>query len=448
MTLPRRQPHRRRFHIGSLARGDDKDLVEILRKSAFAFSLKVIAAISMLGLNLVVSRLLGAAQAGTFLLALTLVTVSSVIARFGLDLLVVRLTAAHTARLEHCQVCQLLRTVSALVVVLSLSLGGFLAIHAGWISTAVFSNDALAFPLFVMACCLPLVALYGIQAHLLQGLKRIGESLFVLSVLMPLSFVVLSVVTQPKDANAAALVFFVAVLVTVSYSTARAWSRYFCAGDTASSFPYSAHPLLESALPLWIVAVATQAVAWGGLVILGATSTSENVAIFAAVERVAILIGFSLIAVNSIAAPKFSAMFHLGEMAKLKSTVRRSNVLVLASALPLFLVIVIAPERILQQFGDSFDSGATALRILAVGQLINVATGSVGFLLAMTGHERDLRNNVLIAAFVSLGLAIPLAGEFGINGVAVSTALGVAILNLLSVWRVRVRFGFWPLGVG
>ncbi|MEA3643989.1 MAG: polysaccharide biosynthesis C-terminal domain-containing protein [Lamprobacter sp.] len=82
------------------------------------------------------------------------------------------------------------------------------------------------------------------------------------------------------------------------------------------------------------------------------------------------------------------------------------------------------------------------LRILALEQLVNVATGSVGYLLSMTGHERLLRNNVLAAAVVALDGALVLIPAFGLIGTAVATATGIAIQNLLCVWQVRRVLGF------
>ena len=71
------------------------------------------------------------------------------------------------------------------------------------------------------------------------------------------------------------------------------------------------------------------------------------------------------------------------------------------------------------------------MRLLLLGQAVNVLTGSVGFLLAMTGRERQLRNAVLISGPCSILLAILLIPIYGIEGAAVSTAIGLALQNIL-----------------
>ena len=47
-------------------------------------------------------------------------------------------------------------------------------------------------------------------------------------------------------------------------------------------------------------------------------------------------------------------------------------------------------------FGKGFIGGIWLLRILAIGQFINAVTGSVGYILTMSGHEKDIRNIAIL----------------------------------------------------
>ena len=93
-------------------------------------------------------------------------------------------------------------------------------------------------------------------------------------------------------------------------------------------------------------------------------------------------------------------------------------------------------------FGAEFAAGGYLLRILAIGQFINVLSGSVGYLLMMSGHERDLRNITLVVGPLSLLLAIVLTNYFGVVGAALATAIGIGSQNLAAVWMVNRRLGF------
>ena len=98
-------------------------------------------------------------------------------------------------------------------------------------------------------------------------------------------------------------------------------------------------------------------------------------------------------------------------------------------------------------FGEHFDAGKHALVVLTIGQTVNVACGSVGLLLAMTGHERTMRNILLTTSILTVALGIILAREFGITGVAYSTAIGMCIWNIWMLFEVRAKLGFWTLPV-
>ena len=81
--------------------------------------------------------------------------------------------------------------------------------------------------------------------------------------------------------------------------------------------------------------------------------------------------------------------------------------------------------------------GEGALRILLVGQAANVATGSVGFILIMTGFTGlDLLDNALGVALLA-GLAAALTLAFGIEGTATAAAVSIAAVNV-------VRLGAGP----
>ena len=98
----------------------------------------------------------------------------------------------------------------------------------------------------------------------------------------------------------------------------------------------------------------------------------------------------------------------------------------------------------LAAFSSRFDVGEGALRILLVGQAANVATGSVGFILIMTGFTGlDLLDNALGVALLA-GLAVALTAAFGIEGTATAAAVSVAALNLVRLLQVRGRIGIQP----
>ena len=114
-----------------------------------------------------------------------------------------------------------------------------------------------------------------------------------------------------------------------------------------------------------------------------------------------------------------------------------------AGTLPILLTLSIVPGAVLRIFGGSFATGTTALRILLIGQSVNVATGSVGYILLMVGRTGwDLL--VYAGSFaLDLGVAFLLAPHLHAAGAAIAQALTLSVSNgvrLFLVWRfVRIQ---------
>jgi O-antigen/teichoic acid export membrane protein len=170
--------------------------------------------------------------------------------------------------------------------------------------------------------------------------------------------------------------------------------------------------------------------------------TTAEVGVYSAAARTVLMSTLILIAVNAIAAPKFAALWRSGDFDGLGRSVLHSSRLLLAFSTPIFLVFFLAPSAVMQLFGGAFaERGAPLLFIMALGQFVNVATGSLVPLLAMSGHERLVRNNVAFGALLSLALSMILIPVWGVVGAAVATSASLAAVNLSGAYLVWSRLG-------
>ena len=83
---------------------------------------------------------------------------------------------------------------------------------------------------------------------------------------------------------------------------------------------------------------------------------------------------------------------------------------------------------------------------MAVGQFINVATGTVFDILVMSGHERDFRRVTLFSGPLTIILCLTLIPTYGVTGAAIAKAIGLSVQNVFAVFIVKKRLGFWPVG--
>jgi O-antigen/teichoic acid export membrane protein len=203
----------------------------------------------------------------------------------------------------------------------------------------------------------------------------------------------------------------------------------------------------KSSRSLYVANIMGLLVQWSGIILVGAFVKEEDVALFSVAQRISMLTSFVLVAVNLVAAPRFSACFSSGRLDELKNTALFCNRIMLIAATPVLLVMLFFPRFFLGLFGDEYQQATLLLQILVIGQFINVVTGSVGYLLNMTGHEKDMRNVVMLSGLLAIILGGVLTPLYGTMGAAVATAIAVASQNLLAVVIVKKRLGFYTIKI-
>jgi len=208
---------------------------------------------------------------------------------------------------------------------------------------------------------------------------------------------------------------------------------------------FDTRALLRSSLPLLWVASMSMAMNWIATFALGVWGSTADVGIFNAASRVTFLVSFVLIAVNTISAPKFAALYEARQLSVLASTARASERLMVLLAAPVLLVFLVLPRPIMGVFGPEFRSGALQLAILAIAQAANVMTGSVGYLLMMSGHERQVRDSNTIAAITCLIGAVTLVPIWAGVGAAIAVAAALIVRNIVEVWQVKHYLGIGVL---
>ncbi len=181
------------------------------------------------------------------------------------------------------------------------------------------------------------------------------------------------------------------------------------------------------------------AVQWSGILIAGAMLSAEEVAQLTAAQRTAMLTSFVLMVVNMVVAPRYARLWKEGNIDRIRYLAKWSTRGMIIMVLPVVAVMVTWPEKVMGLFGEGFEEAAVLLMILAAGQFVNVATGSVGYLLNMSGHERDFNRVTFLSGPTTIGLSVIFCYYFGLIGVAMATALGVALQNLLGLFIVRVK---------
>ncbi|OEE70642.1 capsular biosynthesis protein CpsJ [Enterovibrio norvegicus FF-33] len=423
------------------------DRRQFLYHAALAALFRVFAAGAAFLLSVVVARILGAEQSGLFFLGLSLATLMGTLCLLGMDNAMLRFIGQSHTSDNPVQTNQVFTNAYAAVVPVSVLSGVIIYLCSPWLADAVFNKPEATATLRYFAAAIPFVSLFFLNGYALQATRKVIAS--VCSMQLGVTIIALPALLYLPHYQAVPLASsasFVYVLASVLVVIAGLW-LWFNVPEHRIDSTHLRMPALWGAAPnLWLISATGQAIPWASVVIVGFFVTSEEVAFFSAAQRTSMLISFMLMVVNFVAAPRFSALYKAGEFNQLKRLAQLSTRLMIGFSLPVLFIVLIWPNAIMSLFGNAFSQSGQLLVILAIGQTINVMTGSVGFLLTMCGYEKDMRNVTVFAGVLTVTLTVIFTSIWGILGAAIAVSLGVSTQNLLALHKVKKRLGFWPIG--
>jgi O-antigen/teichoic acid export membrane protein len=438
-----------KIRLGRWTSGHNSHILDLVRGASIAGVLKALAALLAFGLSVVLGRALGADGAGVYFLALTTATVAATIGRVGLDSTVLRFIAAHASAGKWADVGKVYRTSVAISLAGCCLIAAILYFAADLLANDMFSDPSVATPTRLMALSVVPLALSVLISRALLGLSRIRDSLLVFSIL-PTGVALVGTwgLASQWGVNGAVMAYVVAVTVATLYGCV-AWHRALLARsarlESRQHAPSPTRELLRSGVPLLIGALLQLVMQVSGTLMLGIWSDNSEVSQYTVAFRTAALISFVLVAVNTIAQPKFAELYARGHMEALAATAHKSTLLMTLFSAPVFLVFVFAPALVMSAFGSDFSGGAAPLRILSFGHFVNVATGSVGVLLVMAGQEREYRNVQVISALLVLALNVVLIPPYGAVGASISATVTLIVQNILFGYFVWTKLGILTL---
>ncbi|MDD8057638.1 oligosaccharide flippase family protein [Shewanella metallivivens] len=419
---------------------------ELLLKSLQVFFVRGFGAAAGFFLTLTVTNIGSTHDAGLFLFCFALISVFATLLTFGAPQALIRIVGAN-----HGNWSVINYQFSIIIKIV------FVSCCLLWVLFYFFNREAALFLLNnpLLADLLPLAGLavllfafVQIFASALQGKQYSVLASMVQNVIMPACFIVFLVAIFLLGYEVKAIHFL--IIYIASLFVALCVGVCFWLKDSNSYISYQVGfpaELRSSLYPLCIVSVMTLSVQWAGQFATARYLDTSEIAFFASAQRTALLASFVLIAVNLVVAPKFARAFAGGDYSDVNRLSLLSSRLMVVMASPILLFMFIFPDFLMGLFGEQYVIAAPLLQIMAVGQFINVITGSVGYLLTMTNHEKDFRNVVLFSGPLAIILAFVLTKEFGVIGAAYATAIALATQNLLAVAMVKKRLGFNTLNI-
>jgi len=419
-------------------------LARFAGRAGYALGLRVLWALISFGGAALLARWFSAEDFGHYGSVISLITFLSVVCGLGAPNALIRLLAefggdhpeGEKAALAHGAI----RATHA--AVLAVSTGVALLIAAGAIGLHLAHRLPEWLVYVAGAALLPAFTVTDVQAAAARSYGRVFAALAPKDILWRLLIIPLAWWAATSLPQTMQLIVFLALAAVslTAFAIAQAWALRRAAPKAvwAATPVYRLHELRRISTSTWITQVASSGFRTLDVVIAGLFLPPHQVGLYFAATRVAGLISFVLISTNLILGPEVAKLHHSGSHAQLTRTLKLASLIVFLPSFVGFLGCVTFPDQILGLFGKRYAGAHVELIILAIGQMMNAATGCVGVVLMMTGLERKNAEILVTTSIATIAVMAGLTYAFGSVGTAIAASGGLTATTV-RLWLVARR---------
>jgi O-antigen/teichoic acid export membrane protein len=396
--------------------------------------------------QIVIARLLGPEAFGLYAVGWTILRILSNVAQCGLSNGVIRYASMFKDS-DQSKLKGVLLQSLGLTALASITVGGALFLSAPWLASTIFQKPELELVLRAFSIGIPLMALLVVAAAGTRASQRMQYSVYAHDLAQPCANLLLVVLFyllgwRLLGAVAAEVLSIGLGLALALYYLGKLFPSFVSKAIKPS---FITKELLSFSLPLLFVGFFGNLVMWTDILMIGYFRPAADAGIYRAAAQISVLFVLILWAFNSIFAPMIAELYYKRDLKMAHQLFKISTKWVTCLSLPPFLVIAFAPHELMGVlFGKDYITGALALVVLSSAQLFNAATGPVGSVLVMAGHQNVWLVNTVVAALVNIALNVIFIPHMGILGAAIATAASVVLLFLLGLIEAWVLLKMSP----
>jgi O-antigen/teichoic acid export membrane protein len=389
---------------------------------------------------------LSPADFGTYSLALTVISITGAVATLGLNEGVPRYIAFFRGRREEQKLHELI--VSAMLMGLIAGLLSILVSPSLFQSLAGNSFDAQGKILSVvkiLVFAVPFTILLNLTVAIYRGFDRTNVNMYFYNIIRPISLLGFASAAVFVGVSLKGVVF--ADLLSMVF-TFGIMSIYFikkppikqaAKQERKIQFSDTTRQLIRYSFPLLITATLLNLMSWIDTIMLGYFKSAEVVGIYNAVYPLVGFLSLVIASMGYVYVPVTSRLWGQNNTAPLGSIYAVMTKWCFLLTFPLFALIFVYPEYFITKlYGAQYVSGATSLRILALGFIANSYFGFNYHTLLASGDSDFLMKCSVASAGINAVINFMLIPEYGMVGAAIGTAVSYASIEVsmtLRAWR-------------
>ncbi len=430
----------------------DTRFSEIFTGSVWALSAQMLATGLGLISSILIARFYGAEVLGIVAVINSFLILATIFTVLGTDISILRLIPEHIAKYSLTSAFKVYRKVQYMVIGISLAASALFFWGANIIADQVFSKPHLSYYFALASVFVIFKSLMLFNTQAVRGLRLVRMFAFML--VLPQSFNLLFLIAigffwPDKEVPVYALLSGFAMTGIAGWLIMKyAFKKKLHPDDSVQHVP--TWDILRISLPMLLTATMAFIIGQTGVIMIGMFRSETELGYYAVAVKLSALTTFVLQAVNSMAGPKFSELFHSDKIDDLFQVAKKSAKLIFWATTPIFIVFLVLGKPILSiVFGREFGVVYPALVFLVMGQFVNTIAGSTGMFMNMTGNQSVYRNIMIIAAALNITLNMFLIPDLGFNGAAIAAMISLCFWNIVTLLYIKLKYnktpGYFPL---
>ena len=436
---------------------DDKDFLELFKKGGVAMLFRIGGQLLGFLLTFVIAYFFGANGLGDYVLAIVVLKIFTLISKLGLDTASIKYIASYCAEKSYFGIISFRKKAISIILFTSILCSIIMYFGASHIAEFIGANS---YHIQITSFFIFPLSMFMFHYQNMRGLKEIGGYSFFFWTSQALFslFVILVLTLFSKDENIPLYAYLISLII-ISLMSYLTFSYFMKVKKDRNEFLFlrnisdSTADILKISIPLMLAQAVHFVMSWTDKLMLGIldspdvisgiATNSAQIGIYHTAFKLSMFATIGLMAVKSIASPKFAELYQRNDIKILEKVTQQSTKLIFWTTLPLVIIFILFSEKLMLLFGEEFRLGIFSFIILSLGRVVVSFSGAAGNLLQMCGKQVIFMNVAIIGSVINIILNFSLIPIYGINGSAISTMISLVAFNLLLVYFVKREFGFY-----
>jgi O-antigen/teichoic acid export membrane protein len=379
-------------------------------------------------LNVILARLFLKDEIGIYFFFLQILTVSSLLLRYGSDNSLLKCSQRFSQETKVKAFIYSLK--KSLIIFFIGTFSVFLYVYFFGVSKQ-YNKEFSLFYIFVFV--FPYAFIFYVGEYL-KGINKQNESILLQVFITPFIMIIGVYLLH----LALIISFTISVIISFLFALYFYKSNHHPKNITNNS-------LVEYKInlrPFFYVSILNVIISTLDTILIGLLVDMSSVSGYMLASKLVALSSIFLVVVNGIVGPVFSRLWHEYNMENIRAYYWKVTKWLFAISIFLLVCFITFGEwGLVFLYGEPYRSSYSTLIILAVGQSVVLSTGPVAYLLMMTGETRYHLSSLYMAVILNVILNLLLVPLYGVFGAAISTATSLAIKNVYSFSIANKKFG-------